>query len=99
MPRPGARPLASGPPGPLSCAPASGRRVASDLVAVSAHAGHSVRGKSPATEAYRDAVAANADYVELDIRRTADGELVAFHDSRTSQGHPLSTVEYARLCD
>jgi glycerophosphoryl diester phosphodiesterase len=50
-------------------------------------------------EAYRDAVAAKADYIELDIRVTADAQLVTFHDPATSQGHPLSTLEYARLCD
>jgi glycerophosphoryl diester phosphodiesterase len=65
-------------------------------VRISAHAG---RPANRAIAAYRQAVATNADYVELDIRRTADGELVAFHDQGTSQGRLLSTVEYAQLCD
>jgi glycerophosphoryl diester phosphodiesterase len=73
--------------------------MASGPVQVSAHAGSPVRGSRPAIEAYRDAVAAKADYIELDIRVTADAELVAFHDRATSQGHLLSTVRYARLCD
>jgi glycerophosphoryl diester phosphodiesterase len=64
---------------------------------ISAHAEHSARTKTIGT--YRDAVATNADYIELDIRRTADEELVAFHDPYTSQGRLLSTVEYAQLCD
>ena len=73
--------------------------MASGPVRISAHAGHAVCGKSRTIEAYRDAVATNAEYVELDIRTTADGELVAFHDPGTSQGHPLPALEYARLCD
>lgn len=66
---------------------------------ISAHADHSARAKNRTIEAYREAVATNADYVEFDIRQTADGELVAFHDPATSQGHPLSAVGYAQLCD
>ena len=65
---------------------------------MSAHASHSgPAGRS--LGAYHEAVAARADYVELDIRRTADGELVAFHDQRTSQGQLLSALGYAQLCD
>jgi glycerophosphoryl diester phosphodiesterase len=60
---------------------------------ISAHA------KAGAMQAYRDALTANADYVEFDIRRTADAELVTFHDSRTSQGRPVSRLGYAQLCD
>ena len=71
----------------------------SHQVKISAHADHSVRAKSSTIDIYRDAVAAKPDYVEFDIRRTADGELVAFHDSHTSQGRPLPAVGYARLCD
>jgi glycerophosphoryl diester phosphodiesterase len=64
-------------------------------VQISAHA--SDRAATP--ETYRNAVATGADYVELDIRRTADGELVAFHDARTAQGDPLAAIGYSRLCD
>jgi glycerophosphoryl diester phosphodiesterase len=73
--------------------------VASNPVRISAHADHSARAKNRTIETFREAVATNADYVEFDIRRTADGELVAFHDPTTSQGHPLSAVGYAQLCD
>jgi glycerophosphoryl diester phosphodiesterase len=72
---------------------------ASKLTAISAHADHSEHARNGAIAAYRDAVATGADYVELDIRRTADQQLVAFHDARTSQGHLVSAVEYSRLCD
>ena len=70
-----------------------------DPVRISAHAGHAAPAGPRALAAYREAVASGADYVELDIRGTADGELVAFHDPATSQGHPLAAVGYARLCD
>lgn len=50
-------------------------------------------------QACRDALTAKADYVELDVRRTADAELVAFHDSRTRQGRVLAQLGYAQLCD
>jgi glycerophosphoryl diester phosphodiesterase len=73
---------------PASSAPAS-------RVLVSAHAGD----RAPTLETYRNAVATGADYVELDIRRTADGELVSFHDALAPGGEPLSAVGYARLCD
>ena len=73
--------------------------MASGPVRVSAHASHSAGAPSRTIGTYRDAVATGADYVELDIRSTADGELVAFHDPATSQGHPLSALGYPRLCD
>jgi glycerophosphoryl diester phosphodiesterase len=50
-------------------------------------------------EGYRDAAATNADYVELDSRRTADGQLVAFHDPWVGHGRLISEVGYAQLCD
>jgi glycerophosphoryl diester phosphodiesterase len=50
-------------------------------------------------DAYVHALETGAEYVEFDIRRTADGELAAFHDARTRQGDALSTISYARLCD
>jgi glycerophosphoryl diester phosphodiesterase len=73
--------------------------VTGNQVKISAHAGPSAGAKSRTIDTYRQAVAAEADYVELDIRRTADQELVAFHDPCTSDGRPLSTVGYAQLCD
>jgi glycerophosphoryl diester phosphodiesterase len=76
-------------------------------VLISAHAGHAAHAGSRAIEAYRDAVATGADYVEIDIRGTADGELVAFHDARVADGrghqgfqeHWVAELGYARLCD
>jgi glycerophosphoryl diester phosphodiesterase len=50
-------------------------------------------------DAYVHALETSAEYVEFDIRRTADEELAAFHDARTRQGDVLSAISYARLCD
>ena len=50
-------------------------------------------------EAFANAVGTGAEYVEFDIRRTADGELAAFHDGRTRQGEPLAAISYSRLCE
>jgi glycerophosphoryl diester phosphodiesterase len=72
-------------------------------VLVSAHASHGAGAKPRTIETYRDAVATSADYVEFDVRRTADGELVAFHDAfhdpGTGQEQPLSALAYPRLCE
>jgi glycerophosphoryl diester phosphodiesterase len=64
------------------------------MAAISAH--------SPRTgtiEAFAKATRAGAEYVEFDIRRTADGELAAYHDARTRQGDPLAAISYSRLCE
>jgi Glycerophosphoryl diester phosphodiesterase family len=69
--------------------------VPASQVGISAHAGD----RTATIETFRNAVATGADYVELDIRRTADGELVSFHDALAPGGEPLSAVGHARLCD
>jgi glycerophosphoryl diester phosphodiesterase len=64
------------------------------MAAISAH--------SPRTgtiEAFAKATETGAEYVEFDIRRTADGELAAYHDARTRQGDPLAAISYSRLCE
>ncbi|MDX6421208.1 MAG: glycerophosphoryl diester phosphodiesterase [Trebonia sp.] len=71
----------------------------SSRVMVSAHAGHANPGTPSTVESYRQALASGADYIEFDIRQTADGQLVAAHDSRTAQGNLISSVSYGRLCD
>src|ERR1700730_14091464 len=62
--------------------------------AVSAHGP-----RAGTTDAYVHALKTGAEYVEFDIRRTADGELAAFHDARTRQGDALAGLSYARLCE
>ena len=49
--------------------------------------------------AYASALETGAEYVEFDIRRTADGDLAAYHDAKTRQGEALAATSYARLCE
>ena len=51
-------------------------------VAISAHRGGGEIAPEGTYDAYRAALDAGADYLEFDVRRTADGELVAFHAAR-----------------
>jgi glycerophosphoryl diester phosphodiesterase len=44
-------------------------------------------------------MAAGADYVEFDVRRTLDGTLVALHEARAGRGCPVTAVSYSRLCE
>lgn len=69
--------------------------------AISAHRGGQVAGvEFRATwEAYQDALSTGAEYVEFDIRRTVDGELVVYHDARASNGGPLlAELRHDELC-
>lgn len=68
--------------------------------AVSAHRGGSERAGSATWEAYEDAILSGAEYVEFDIRRTADGVLVVYHDPRVARtGPPLSRLTHAELSE
>jgi len=67
--------------------------------AVSAHQGGGEDAPGGTYEAYRAALQAGAEYVELDIRRTADAQLVVFHHPSTGAGQPVASVGYARLCE
>lgn len=68
--------------------------------AVSAHRGGSELAAPATWEAYQDAVGSGAEYVEFDIRRTADGVLVVHHDARVGRGGPpLSAITHAELSD
>jgi len=65
--------------------------------AVSAHRGGGETAPPETYEAYRDALAAGAGCVEVDVRRTADGTLVAWHRAR-ARGRAVASVSYGRLC-
>ncbi|MFJ3982262.1 glycerophosphodiester phosphodiesterase family protein [Streptomyces fungicidicus] len=68
--------------------------------AVSAHRGGSEHAAPATREAYRDALASGAEYVEFDVRRTADGVFVVHHDPRVRHtGPPLSALTHAELND
>lgn len=70
--------------------------------AISAHRGGAEDAPFATWEAYLACVDTSADYVELDIRRTADHELVAYHDPDVSSaaGRPLvRDLTYRQLCE
>ena len=68
------------------------------LPAISAHRGGSDYARGGTYEAYRGALAAGAEYVEFDVRRTSDGALVVFHRARAGWGRAVAAMSYARLC-
>jgi glycerophosphoryl diester phosphodiesterase len=65
--------------------------------AISAHRGGSEAAPGGTYDAYRHAVDIGADYVEFDVRRTADGELVVYHDARSPGGEAVADIGHARL--
>jgi glycerophosphoryl diester phosphodiesterase len=67
--------------------------------AISAHRGGSETAPEGTYAAYQDALDAGADYLEFDVRRTADGELVAFHPARIEGGRAVRGLSYPELCD
>ena len=74
--------------------PVAGRRAA----AVSAHRGGGEHAPRGTYEAYLAAAATGAEYVEFDIRRSADARLVAFHDATIGPGQAVCDVSYGQLC-
>jgi glycerophosphoryl diester phosphodiesterase len=66
--------------------------------AISAHRGGGEKSPGETYAAYRGALAAGAEYVELDVRRTSDGTLVAFHRAWAGWGHAVAELSYAGLC-
>ena len=64
---------------------------------ISAHRGSCGVPGLPAAERYDRAIGLGVDYVELDVRRTADGLLVNYHDDLTPSGRPPSSLTYADL--
>lgn len=78
----------------MADSPASRRRGA----AVSAHRGGGEDAPGGTREAYLAAARTGAEYVEFDIRRTADARLVAFHDATIDSGQAVASVSYDRLC-
>jgi len=64
---------------------------------ISAHQGAcGVEGLS-AAERYRRAIAMGVDFVEFDVRRTADGLYVIHHDERTASGRSIRDSGFAEL--
>ena len=70
------------------------------LAAISGHQSGADHGPPAGYEAFRAAAASGAEYVELDIRRTRDGILVAHHDARCGPyGPAIADLYYDQLCD
>jgi len=63
------------------------------------HRGASKAFKENTIEAFRGAEKAGADWVELDIRRTADGEIVVHHNPHTEEGVLIAGAKAASLPD
>jgi glycerophosphoryl diester phosphodiesterase len=64
-------------------------------VHVTAHRGASLHAPENTLAAFREALAAGADYVELDVQRTRDGHVVVIHDGDLMRvgGHPRKVRE------
>jgi glycerophosphoryl diester phosphodiesterase len=65
---------------------------------ISAHRGGCETAPEGTYAAYRAALAAGAEYLEFDVRLTADQHLVAYHDARLASGQPVAATSYAELC-
>lgn len=67
-----------------------------------AHRGDSNRYRENTLPAIRSAIAKGAEFVEVDVRVTADGSVVLLHDPTLERlwgmPLPLADVEYSRLC-
>ena len=64
---------------------------------VCAHRGSCGVAGLPAAERYTRSIELGVDYVELDVRRSADGQYVNYHDDVTPSGRPASSLRYADL--
>ncbi len=64
---------------------------------ISAHRGRCGVDGLPAAERYRRAIELGVDYVEFDVRRTADGVYVTYHDPRTPSGHSITNLTFEEV--
>lgn len=68
---------------------------------ITAHRGFSTAAPENTRYAFEEAINVGADYIELDVQQTADGQIVVFHDknlSRTTDGTgELSAYTYDQL--
>jgi glycerophosphoryl diester phosphodiesterase len=81
----------------MATPPASASGEVQPRPAISAHRGGSEDAPPGTYEAYRSALAIGAEFVEFDVRRTADDQLVAFHDHHLGPGRPVRGATYADL--
>lgn len=69
------------------------------MVRVIAHRGASAAAPENTLEAFRLARTLGADWVELDARRTADGQVVVHHDAHLADGRAIVELPRADLPD
>ncbi len=67
------------------------------MTVVIAHRGASKTKPENTLEAFREAVRLGADWVELDVRRTKDGELAIHHDPKLADGRTIADLSAAEL--
>jgi glycerophosphoryl diester phosphodiesterase len=79
---------------------AADRKLRAGLVAISAHSGGSEQAQAATYEAYKSSLSTGAEYVEFDIRKTADDVLVVYHHARSEHtGQLVASLNYKELCD
>jgi glycerophosphoryl diester phosphodiesterase len=64
---------------------------------ICAHRGSCGVAGLPAADRYSRAIELGVDYVELDVRRAADGTYVNYHDHVTPSGYPTAGLTFAEL--
>ena len=64
---------------------------------IDAHRGECGIPGLPAADRYGRAIALGVAYVEMDVRRSADGVYVNYHDDRTPSGRVVGELPYAAL--
>lgn len=70
------------------------------MMRIVAHRGHSARNKENSVAAWRGAVKAGTDFVEIDVRFTADGNAVCCHDPDLSRlASDPRLISELELCD
>ena len=66
-----------------------------------AHRGYHLESPENSLEAFREAISLGADVLEMDVRMTADGEIVVAHDPDgqrvARQGAKIAQIEYSEL--
>lgn len=64
---------------------------------IDAHRGECGIPGLPAADRYGRAISMGVDFVEIDVRRSADGVYVNYHDDRTASGRAVRELSYAEL--
>src|SRR5450432_912964 len=69
------------------------------MALISAHSDHGDDVAHAGYETYRKVLDTGAEYAEIDIRKTGDNVLVAYHDARIAAGgRLLADLDYGEIC-